>query len=205
MRWETRTARDIGCLSIVLALAFFSACRERPVSTATDASPEALGPVCSTQTSISTLAGVRISFPDGPCGFSLNEALATIMIPYDVVIEVEVSGINSVPHYCGNTPGPSGLIVFEELGGGDQKYCICDPGVCAVSPPMFTTLHAGTYRSSFVWSGRNYLGSSPPDASGGAPFASGTYSLSMTSIGTLMSDGGFQQYSISATRSVVIK
>lgn len=159
---------------------------------------------CHTQAETSNLPGVRLSFPDDPCAISQSSALAGIAIPYDVVIDNDVMGINSVPHYCGNAAGPSGLIVFEELAGGAEKYCVCEGGSCPPSPPSFVALSRGTYRSSFVWNGRNFQGPSTADASLGTPFPRGTYTLTITSVGSWNADGGFQQFSISATRQLQV-
>ena len=114
-------------------------------------------------TSQSSLAGVSIVFR-APivCSFTLAEAQAGISIPYDVVVAQDVAGVTPLPQdggQCGQ-PGASGLIVFEQLAGSGQKYCLCDTGLCMPPQGSAVTLHAAEYPASFKWDGRNWNGPS---------------------------------------------
>jgi hypothetical protein len=142
---------------------------------------------CST-TSTSSLLGVSIAFRAPViCTFTLAQAQAGITIPYDVVVASDVAGVVPAPEDAGGcgAPGSSGLIVFEKLGGGGQSYCLCDTGLCAPGALPPVTLHAGTYASSFAWSGRNWTGPSDTGNPMGTVFPAGPYVLTVSSKGTV--------------------
>jgi hypothetical protein len=147
--------------------------------------PDAAGR-CSV-TSASSLPGVSIAFRSPVvCTFTLAQAQAGIAIPYDVVVASDVADVVPVPQDAGNcgAPGSSGLIVFEQLGGGGQSYCLCDTGLCPPGSLPPVTLHAGSYGSSFGWSGRNWAGASDTGNPMGAAFPAGNYALSVSAKGT---------------------
>jgi len=108
------------------------------------------------------------------------------MIPYDVMVAADVAGVVPAPQDAGGcgAPGSSQLIVIERLAGGTQSYCLCDTGLCPPSNPPPVTLHAGTYASVFSWQGNNWSGPSDTSNPMGAPFPPGSYTLTVSAIGT---------------------
>lgn len=149
------------------------------------ASDGAEGGACSV-TSSSSLPGVSIVFrAPVTCTFTLAQTQAGIMIPYDVVVAADVANVVSAPQDAGGcgAPGQSGLILFEQLGGGGQSYCVCDTGLCAPGSRPPVTVHAGTYGGSFSWTGRNWGGPSDTGNPMGAVFPAGSYALTVSARG----------------------
>lgn len=149
-------------------------------------------PSCETSAS-STLSGVSIAFPEQSCAFTLAQAAAGIAIDYQVVVNPSVQNVVPKPQDAGGcgTPGASGLIVFEELEGGGQKYCLCDVGPCPAPPGNAVNLNEGTYGRTFKWDGKNWDGPSDTVNPEGAPFPPGHYTLHVSAIGDwLVPDGG---------------
>src|SRR6266498_687541 len=128
MRFLIITAFILFCVAI-------QACMQ--AAQKSQAQPEASAPADQStpqgqQTSQSNLDGVRIEFTDDRCVWTISEAHSGIRIPYRVVIEKGVKGIIPLPMDdggCGQ-PGASGLILFEQLAGDKNKYCLCDGGLC---------------------------------------------------------------------------
>jgi hypothetical protein len=149
----------------------------------------------------SSLPGVSIAFRmPVNCTFTVAQALAGIAIPYDVVVTNDVAGVILTPQNAGGCglPGNSGLIVFEQLAGNGQSYCLCDTGLCgpASLPPV--TLRAGSYAGAFSWDGKNWNGPSDTGNPKGAPFPPGTYTLTVRATGT----GGGSTFVVSATLAI---
>jgi len=155
---------------------------------ASDAGPgtDAAALTCDSS-STTDLPGVTITFPAQTCVFTLAEAAAGIAVAYDVVVSTTVDGVVPAPQDAGQcgAPGPSGLIVFESLSGGGQGYCLCDQGLCAPPSPTPIQLQPGTYGGTFGWMGRNWSGPSDTGNPMGAPFPPGSYTLSVSAVGTM--------------------
>jgi hypothetical protein len=165
-----------------------------------DAPADTGGGMCAV-TSVSSLPGVSIAFhPPVACAFTLAQAQAGIAIPYDLVVASDVANVAPRAQDAGGCgqPGSSGLILFERLEGGGQSYCLCDTGLCAPTPPPPTTLHAGTYASSFSWDGKNWSGPSDTGNPQGAPFPPGDYTLTVSATGTQ----GATSFAVSATLAI---
>lgn len=141
------------------------------------------GMPCATDGS-SSLAGVRIEFPDQRCTFTLAEAAEGITIAHRVVVNEDLRDVSTEAQDAGRCagPGPSGLIVHEVLDGGDERYCVCDEGLC-IGDPVVTSLTSGTHDDAFTWQGRNWGGPSDTGMLMGAPFPPGTYTLTVSSVG----------------------
>ncbi len=78
------------------------------------------------------MPGVSIVFRSPvTCTYTLAQAQGGIMIPYDVVVASDVAGVTPARQDAGNcgAPGSSGLVVFEQVAGGGQSYCLCDTGL----------------------------------------------------------------------------
>ncbi len=152
-----------------------------------DAASDGAGAGACSVTTSSSLPGVSIVFrAPVTCTFTLAQAQAGIMIPYDVVVASDVPNVVSAPQDAGGcgAPGSSGLIVFEQLGGGGQSYCVCDTGLCAPGSRPPVTVHAGSYGGIFSWSGRNWAGPSDTGNPMGAAFPAGSYALTVSARGT---------------------
>jgi hypothetical protein len=132
-----------------------------------------------------TLPGVRIEFLTQRCSWRLEETATGLRIDYVVVVAGDIDGIQPVPQDEGgcDEPGPSGLILFEEVGGNGQRYCLCDKGLCPGLPQKRMTLRKGRYPGAFLWDGRNWSGMSDTEAAKGDPFPVGRYTLVVSAVG----------------------
>ena len=162
----------------------------------------AVGP-CDAPTSSSTLSNVTIAVVQATqCLFTLAEAAAGIEIPYAIYIDKDIPDVVVKTGGGGSCaqPGESGLIVFEQLDGGEQSYCICDAGKCAPPAEVPVTLKAGTYLGKFAWDGKNWFGPSDFGNPKGPPFPAGKYTLHLTAIGTASG----QDFEVKATLPVTL-
>jgi len=158
-------------------------------------------------TSQSNLPGVTIRFTHpADCTFTLAQAAAGIAIPYTVDVAMDLAGVVPSPQDAGNCgkPGPSGLIVFEQLDGGGQQYCLCGVGFCPMPTMTPVILHAGSYGSAFSWTGRNWMGPSDTSNPMGAPFPVGDYTLHVSAAGHWMSPMGIQPFQVVATLGIAL-
>ncbi|NOZ00800.1 MAG: hypothetical protein GXP54_02795 [Deltaproteobacteria bacterium] len=134
----------------------------------------------------SNLPGVSIRFAADRCSWTLAEAAAGIEIPYSVVVDDDFQDVFPMPQDAGQCgqPGTSGLILFEKLAGGDQSYCICDTGLCMGPDNKPVTLKKGEYAGVFQWDGVNWAGPSDTGNPKGQPFPPGTYTLTVSAVGS---------------------
>jgi hypothetical protein len=174
-----------------------------PDAVGLDATSDAVSAGGCSVTSSSSLPGVSIVFRTPvTCSFTLAQARAGIMIPYDVVVASDVTGVVPAPQDAGGcgSPGASGLIVFEQLAGGGQSYCLCDTGLCAPGSPSPVTLRAGSYAGVFSWTGHNWGGPSDTGNPMGAAFPAGSYSLTVSARGTQSG----ASFAVAATLTIVL-
>jgi hypothetical protein len=137
-------------------------------------------------TETSNLTGVTIK-ASGPCKFTLAQAAAGITIPYQILVAADVPNVvvqTQDAGQCGG-PGTSGLIVFEDLSGSGQHYCLCDTGLCPGPGTVPVTIKAGTYGQAFSWDGKNWGGPSDTGMPEGPPFPAGSYTLKVSAKGTV--------------------
>jgi hypothetical protein len=137
-------------------------------------------------TGSSSLPGARIEFPPQRCTYTLAEAAAGIAIVHRVIIDQVIDNVIPRTPDAGNcaVPTASGLILFEDLGGDGQRYCLCDVGLCPPPPGAPTQLQPGSYDTSFVWDGVNWAGPSDTGNPKGPPFPPGNYQLDVSAQGT---------------------
>jgi hypothetical protein len=136
---------------------------------------------------MSTLTGVSIAFGAQPCTFSIAEVQAGISLTYEVAVSASVPGVVPEPQDDGgcDAPGPSGLILFEELDGQGQRYCQCDVGMCSPSSTASVTLAPGTWTETFTWDGRAWDGPGDSNNPQGPAFPAGNATLTVSAIGTI--------------------
>ena len=141
--------------------------------------------VSTSGTNRSTLPGVCIEFTTEKTTWTAAEAASGLQIEYVVKIDDDTEGIQPVAQDAGecDMPGPSGLILFEDLRGDGHRYCLCDQGYCEGLPLEHSTLHKGIYPGAFEWDGRNWTGSSDIGVSKGDPFPPGRYTLTVSAVG----------------------
>jgi len=109
---------------------------------------------------------------------SVQRALAEVLIP-------------QYPASSCHEPGEHGLSSLEIIGGGDQRYCVCDKGWCPWSE-LRTALRPGTYESVLRWTGRNWTGPSDFFNPMGPPFPPGKYTFRVLFRGTYRDDNGLE-------------
>jgi len=157
------------------------------------------GSKCASSIATPTLPGVHLEFTSTKCVFTLAEAAAGIQIDYRIIVDEDILTVVPKPQDdggCGQ-PGPSGLIVFEDLSrsGSSDRYCLCDVGLCpAGGTPV--TLKAGTYESSFLWDGRNWTGPSDFGNPKGEPFPPGEATLVLSARGEFDEGGTMKGFAV---------
>lgn len=152
-------------------------------------------------TSQSTLEGVTLSFDPAPCVFSGKQLAAGISIPWrlEVTREHEVVLEPLDAGRC-QQAGPGGLMVFAEIVGRGQRYCLCDTGLCAPRDHRSRT-RVGVWKDALRWDGRNFQGPSDTGMKPGKPFPPGQYTVKLTAKGTR--DG--VPFEVSATRRITVR
>ena len=149
----------------------------------------------------SSLPGVRYDLSGNRCEFTLAEAAAGIEFRYRTVVGGPVSEVGQPLDAggCGITHDTSGLLTQELIGGGGQRYCDCDEGLCDWTAPT-VSLVPGVYEAVFMWNGRNWNGSSDYGIPYGPPFPAGTYALTLDARGRYTgSDGVVRSYEVAAS------
>lgn len=151
-------------------------------------------------TSSSTLPGVHIEITSAACTLSLSDPGPGLVFTYEVVVDEDIAGVAPERQDAGGCgqPGSSGLVLFEQVAGGTQRYCLCDVGICQAEPLPAVTLKKGTYPGSFSWSGRNWNGPSDTVEPLGPPFAAGDYAFTVNARGKLSTAGGDVPFEVEA-------
>ena len=135
---------------------------------------------CAPGTSSTNLPALSVAFPPQRCVYTLAEAAAGIVLAYEVNVAASVT-IEQMLN-C-ETAGPSGAVVGEAIGGGGQRYCVCDTGLCF--PTTITpTLAPGSYADTLEWNGLNWDGPSDTGMPFGPPFPPGDYLFDVRITGT---------------------
>jgi hypothetical protein len=150
---------------------------------------------------------VQIEFPKDGYSFTLAEAAKGVQLPYKIVVGQDYEGVIPLP----NPPsyhepaGPSGLHPREQIAGDKQLYCLVDFGLGAPPKEVVKALKKGTYSHSFEWDGRNWTGPSDFGNPKGKPFPAGTYEVTVTLRGKVVTEKGTVPYEISRKTKLVLK
>jgi hypothetical protein len=188
MRW----AKTIGVTAFVLSFAWLSAVREEVV--AHQARPK-FDEV------------VKIEFPKDGFTYTLAEVAKGIKIEYKIIVEQDHQGVIALPFGPSyrEPPGPSGLHPREQISGKDQMYWLSDFGLAGPPQEAVKTLKKGTYLHSFDWDGRNWTGPSDTGIPKGKPFPAGTYYITVTLQGKLVTDKSETPYVITGKTKLLLK
>lgn len=150
---------------------------------------------------------VKFEFPNDGYTFTLAEAAKKIKIEYKIVIERDLEGMIPLPFgpSAAEPAGPSGLHPREQISGNKQLYCLMDFGLAPPPKEIVKTLKKGAYVHSFEWDGRNWTGPSDFGNPKGKPFPAGTYEVTVTMHGKLVTDKGKVPYQITGKTKLVLK
>ena len=161
-------------------------------------------PLCE-QTGLSDLPGVSILFPEQDCVFTLAEAAAGLEFSYEVVIDAPLADVTPFHSDAGgcDSPGPSGLITFFTIAGGDENYCLCDQGLCPGTVETIA-LAPGTFPDTIAWTGVNWGGPSDTNNPKGPPFPPGNYLVTIIAQGTVGPEGEAQPFQVQATLAITL-
>lgn len=143
--------------------------------------------------SSSSVPGVTLVLEPDRCVWTLEELSRGIKIPYVVTIQSETSLIPIAQDDggCGR-PDESGLVVFFEITGDDeQRYCLCDVGLCPRVQDS-VMLVPGVYRRTIEWNGTNWTGPSDTGNPYGPLFKPGEATLTVTA--AYLDASGEQRY-----------
>src|SRR5207244_8156543 len=92
----------------------------------------------------------------------------------------------------------------QQTSGNNQLYSLIDFGLAQPPKEVVTTLKKGTYVHSFEWEGRNWTGPSDTSTPKGKPFPAGTYDVTVTVHGKLVTDKGKTPYEITRKAKLVL-
>jgi hypothetical protein len=148
---------------------------------------------------------ISIQFDQPSCTFTLAQAGAGVQVGYHIIISDNVDTIFATDLATCGAPDSTGLIPFEEIYGNNQKYCLCDKGLCFyVNGGYLSKLVKGTYSKVFQWQGRNWYGPSDTMNPQGAPFPAGSYTLKVSVAGRSKVNGVFEDFTVSDSISVML-
>jgi hypothetical protein len=133
-------------------------------------------------TTRSTLPGVRLRFPPQPCSFDVDR-VRRAELRWEIVVEAAPGELVHTSTRACPPSGAGGFIAEAVVRGGDQRYCLCDTGLC---PPgrRVSAPGPGVYPGSLAWDGRAWEGPSDFGNPKGAPFPPGRHTLEVVARGT---------------------
>lgn len=156
-------------------------------------------PLCAASSS-SSLPGVTLAFRAQQCEFTPRQLQAGIALPYRLRVERPPGAVTSEPLDSGGCqrPGAAGLLLFEEVRGAGQRYCLCDVGLCAPGKRPRVELPEGEWDGELHWDGLSWLGPSDFKNPKGSAFPPGRYEAIVRSRGTLHGPDGDQPFEVEA-------
>jgi hypothetical protein len=150
---------------------------------------------------------VKIEFPEGGYSYTLAEAAKGIKLSYKVIVAQDYEGVIAQkfgPSFR-EPAGPSGLYPQEKITGNDQVYWLMDFGLAQPPQDVVKTLKKGTFAHTFEWDGRNWTGPSDTGTAKGKPFPAGTYDVTVTMHGEVVTEKGKVPYLITRKAKLVLK
>ncbi len=168
-----------------------------------DVNPDAPGCLA---TSTTDLTGVHLVLDASRCLFTLAQARAGLVFPFDLTIDANIDGVIPRPQDAGGcgTGDPSGLFPFGTVSGAGQSYCICDTGLCPGPSTTPITLTAGTFHGTFEWDGTNWMGPSDTGNPHGPAFPVGTYAVRVSAVGTRTVGGVTTPFTVASTLPITL-
>lgn len=157
---------------------------------------------CNQQISSTFGADAFIELNNADCEFTLAEVAAGITFPYTVKIANDIEEVVSDGDDGGCLPDTSdGFPVWIKVtvAGGDERYCVCDQGICpAETTPA--TWAAGDYAREFEWDGKNWNGPSDTVNPKGDAFPPGEYTVTFSASG----EAGGDPFELETTTLITI-
>lgn len=150
---------------------------------------------------------VRIEFPKDGYSLTLAEAAKGVKLSYKIIVGRDMPGVIAManPPSFYEPAGPSGLHPHETIAGGGQLYSLNDFGLSFPPKEVAKTLKKGTFTHTFTWDGRNWTGPSDFRKPKGGPFPAGTYDVTVSLRGKLITDTGKVPYTITGKTKLVLK
>jgi hypothetical protein len=153
---------------------------------------------------------VKIEFPKDGYTFTLDEAAKGVKVTYKIIVEKDVEGVIALQYGPSfrEPAGPSELHPRERIWGDDQLYCLMDFGL---APPRreqdekAKTIKKGVFAHSFEWDGRNWTGPSDFGNKKGKAFPTGTYNVTVSFHGKLVTEKGKTPYEVTGKTKLVLK
>lgn len=150
---------------------------------------------------------VRIEFPRDGYTLTRAEAAKGAKLSYKIIITRDLPGIIAMgtpPSYY-EPAGPSGMHPHESIVGGGQIYNPTDYGLAPPPKEIVRALKKGTFTHTFTWDGRNWRGPSDTNNPKGPPFPAGTYDVTVSLQGKVVTDRGKVPYVITGKTKLVLK
>ncbi len=150
---------------------------------------------------------IAIEFPKDGYTFTLAEVAKGVQFPYRIVIKQDYEGAipRAFPPSFAEAAGPGGLYPREAITGNGQSYCLSDSGLAFPPPDKVVTLKMGTYKHNFEWDGLNWAGPSDTRNPKGKACPAGTYDVSFTGHGKVVTEKGKVPYQITRKTKLVLK
>ena len=153
---------------------------------------------------------VTIEFPRDGYSCTLADAANGITLQYDVVVAQDFEGVIPLPFgpSFAEPPGPSGLHPRAKISGNGQIYCPQDFGLARPTreeDQAIKTLKVGKYVHKIEWDGRNWTGPSDTSNPKGKLFPAGTYDITVTIYGSLLTSHGRTPYEITRRTKLILK
>ena len=155
-----------------------------------------------------SIPGAALDLSKTPCSFSIGAAKGVFNLGYRLTVatseQVSTGGnMGGCPPQASSIHG--GIATFEQVDGGNQKWCMCDTGLCQAVEPPFVASTPGSYDVAFTWDGNNFMGPSDTGFKPGPAFPPGNYVFSVTVTGKHQkADGTTETFSAVAKLPIVL-
>lgn len=139
-------------------------------------------------TSESSLPGARLEVVEAEdCTFTLAEAAVGITFQTRLTVDAPIAGVSARPLDAGGCDGPLDrgvqIAPFVTIFGGEQRWCICDEGLCMAPDPTLVAVESANITQEYRWNGVNWTGPSDFGNPEGPPFPPGDYVIEVRAEG----------------------